>query len=187
MKKLSLILALLLILTSGALCACSEKASDDSDDEKGLTAYEEVAMKAFETAFVDRDFDEYFEVNLECNRDLAREYPEDYELYSDTIRNKQKEYKENIRNFEDFLEEHDGKLISYEIDFSEKFNDNDEEYDDILDGCVYNYEDMVENVAFVRIIAEWEYTDDNSEKSEFKDKFKYFCYKIDGDWYVIED
>ncbi len=194
MKKLSLMLALILTLTTGALCSCDSKKEKESDDDEGtvLNAEEKAAMEAFEAYYVDGDIEAYTKVALDCNIDILKEYidSDDVDNMKEEARENQKEAKNEMRDQWEYYTD-DSEIEKFkvrgEVVSCNTYKPESNYFDRILRASPYantSIEDYIEKVAIVEILMSVSYNeaDDKITSSRVK---TYYCYNIDGDWYVL--
>ncbi len=183
MKKLSLLLALLMILTCGILCACDKKKSEDSD-EKTVSAEEKAAMAAFEAYYVNADAQAYAEIALDYKKyELMADNTSGNNDYASEIGSSSLGYLErNINNRWNSLDADnvDDIKVKSEIIYSKKYNDKNYTFHNMTDD-LYNLE--VKNTAVVGILLTAEYTVDG-EKQTYAKVVEYDCYKIGSKWYI---
>ncbi len=185
MKKISLLLAMLLCLVP-VLGSCGANSSAKN-----------AAKAAFEAYYVDGDADAYFEVALNYNVDLLKEYidSDDVDDMKTDVRDAQKEEKDDIKELWDVLtnDEDDGGLgadddfkVKGEVISCETYDDKTDIYDEAIESFEYegsDLEDFVEEVAIVNILMTIEFTVDDVDYVKTM-TLEYLCYNIDGDWYV---
>ncbi len=185
MKKISLLLAMLLCLVP-VLGSCGANSSAKN-----------AAKAAFDAYFIDSDADAYFEVALEYNIDILKEYidSDDVDDLKESVREAQKTTKDEIKEYWDFLTEDedeggygadDNYKVKGEVLSCEVYDSKSDAFDEAIKGFAYentDLEDVVEEVALVNILMTVEYTvgDDDYTKATVK---TYTCFNVDGNWYV---
>lgn len=184
MKKIALLLALLLCMVP-VLSSCGANSSA-----------KKAAVAAFEAYYVDSDPSAYFEVCVDYNVDLLKEYIDSdaADAMKESVRASQDSVKETIKSYWDSYteSEKDGGLgaedvsVDYEVLTVSKYNDKTEAFDKVMAEFTYDnsdIEDVVKEVAIVEILTTIEYTIDDDDYVDSGVK-TYYCYNIDGDWYV---
>ncbi len=182
MKKLSLMLALILVLTTGALCSCGANSSP-----------EKAALAALDAMYDDFDYEDFEKVCLDCNEEVLKEYlgKKDFENFEDRADQYKDSYKDAIKSIEksiDNIKEDDGKIkISFDVVACDVYGEKDDRFDSLINNFTYkstDLEDVVDKVAVVQVLMLVEEEDDEGNERTEADVLTFRCYRVDGDWMI---
>lgn len=181
MKKLAFCMAMILCLIP-MLCACGANSSA-----------EKAAEAAFVAENVNFDYEAYFKVAYRYNTNLvakAYDSDEDRQAAKETTRELKDSKKELLKSAKDYIKDADIKKwkIEYDVRFCKEYSKDDDMFDEIIESK-FDYEDTdleddITKVAIVGIAYEAYITDEDGNKTVSGDYETYYCFKIDGDWYI---